>query len=78
MMPETATFALKILRKTHYKVKDPCHICGKFVGRHIQNAILDIRLRRDIPVFFHNLRRYDSHLIMQEIADNLSRIQFGY
>ena len=51
-----------------YKVKDHCHICGKFRGAAHSKCNIGFRLRRDIPIFFHNLRRYDSHLIMQEIA----------
>ena len=51
-----------------YKVIDHCHVCGKFRGAAHSKCNIGYRLRRDIPVFFHNLRRYDSHLIMPQIS----------
>ena len=49
------------------KVRDHCHISGKFRGAaHFSfNAIL--KITEKVPVIFHNLRGYDGHLIMKEI-----------
>ena len=45
------------------KIRDHCHITGKFrVAAHFScNA--NFKLSRKVPVIFHNLRGYDSHLI---------------
>ena len=50
------------------KVRDHCHICGKYRGAAHQKCNSGYRLRKDIPIFFHNLRKYDLHLIMQKLA----------
>ena len=52
------------------RVRDHCHITGKYRGSAHQECNLQLRLNPDklkIPVIFHNLRGYDSHFIMQEI-----------
>ena len=52
-----------------FKVRDHCHINGRYRGsaqkyqRHI-----DIKLDQKIPIVFHNLNKYDSHLIIQELG----------
>lgn len=53
------------------KVRDHCHITGKYRGSEHQECNLQLRLNPEevkIPVIFHNLRGYDSHFIMQEIG----------
>jgi hypothetical protein len=50
------------------KVRDHCHKCGKFRGTAHPECNLKLRQNRSLTVFFHNLRRYDGHLIMQEIG----------
>jgi hypothetical protein len=50
------------------KVRDHCHITGKYRGAAHQSCNLNLRLTKKIPVVFHNLRGYDSHLIMEEIG----------
>ena len=53
------------------KVRDHCHITGKYRGSAHQECNLKLRLNPEeikIPVIFHNLRGYDSHFIMQEIG----------
>jgi hypothetical protein len=52
----------------HEVVRDHCHITGKFRGAAHVSCNLNYRLRERIPVFFHNLRGYDSHLIMEAIG----------
>ena len=49
------------------RVRDHCHITGKFRGSVHQECNLKLRIKpEDIktPVIFHNLRGYDSHFIM--------------
>ena len=51
------------------RVRDHCHITGKYRGSAHQECNLQLRLNPEevkIPVIFHNLRGYDSHFIMQE------------
>ena len=49
------------------KVRDHCHITGKYRGPAHWSCNINLKLSRKIPVIFHNLRGYDSHLIIQEI-----------
>ena len=53
------------------RVRDHCHITGKFRGSAHQDCNLKLQIKPDnikIPVIFHNLRGYDSHFIMQQIG----------
>ena len=53
------------------RVRDHCHITGKYRGLAHQECNLKLRINPEeikIPVIFHNLRGYDSHFIMQEIG----------
>jgi hypothetical protein len=50
------------------KAKDHCHLCGKYRGAAHLKCNIGFRLTRDVTVLFHNLRRYDGHLIMQEMG----------
>ena len=54
------------------RVRDHCHITGKFRGSAHQDCNLKLRIKPDnikIPVILHNLRGYDSHFIMQQIGE---------
>ena len=53
------------------RVRDHCHITGKYRGSAHQECNLKLRIKPEeikIPVIFHNLKGYDSHFIMQEIG----------
>ena len=53
------------------RVRDHCHITGKFRGSAHQDCNLKLQIEPEtikIPVIFHNLRGYDSHFIMQQIG----------
>ena len=52
-------------------VRDHCHITGKYRGAALSACNLKLRLNPKttvVPVVFHNLRGYDSHLLMQAIS----------
>ena len=51
------------------KVRDHCHVTGKYRGAAHNKCNLNHKLTWKIPVVFHNLKGYDSHLIMQEIGN---------
>ena len=58
-------------------VRDHCHITGKYRGAAHSACNLKLRLSpktTTIPVVFHNLRGYDSHLLMQAISKVEGRI----
>ena len=61
------------------RVRDHCHITGEFRGSAHQDCNLKLQINPEkikIPVFFHNLRGYDSHFIMQQIGDIAKK--YGY
>ena len=49
------------------KVKDHCHLTGKFRVAAPKSCNLNFKLTKKVPVMFHNLRGYDSHLIFCEL-----------
>ena len=49
------------------KITDHCNITGKYRGSAHRDCNINVKLDYQIPVVFHNLKHYDSHLIMQEI-----------
>ena len=53
----------KIINDDNEKVRDHCHITSKFRGAAHQSCNLNFQLTKRISVVFHNLKRYDSHLI---------------
>ena len=53
---------------TDVKVRDHCHITGKYRGSAHRDCNIIVKLNQKIPVVFHNLKNYDSHLIMQELG----------
>ena len=50
------------------KVSDHCHITKKYRGSAQRDCNVNIKLNHKISVVFHNLKNYDSHLIMQELG----------
>ncbi|CAB4007494.1 Gastrula zinc finger [Paramuricea clavata] len=50
------------------RVRDHDHVTGAYRGAAHNICNLKYRITWKVPVVFHNLRGYDSHLIMQEIG----------
>ena len=50
------------------KVRDHCHITGKYRVSTHRDCNINIKLNHKIPVLFHNLKKYDSHLIVQKLG----------
>ena len=57
----------KFFDNNEEKVRDHCHVTGKFRGVAHWNCKLSFQLTKKAPVIFHNLRGYDSHLIFNEL-----------
>ena len=49
-----------------YKVRDHCHITRKYRGAAHWRCNINLKLTKKIPVIYHNLRGYDSHLIIKK------------
>ena len=55
-------------------VADHCHLMGIFRGPAHNSCNLNLQINRSkykVPIFFHNLKGYDSHFIFQELDKNI-------
>ena len=62
------------------KVRDHCHITGKFRGTAHFRCNASFKITKKVPVIFHNLKGYDGHLIMKELSNfyvNIEVIPYG-
>ena len=50
------------------KVRDHDHVTGKYKGSAHWSCDINLKLTTKVPAIFHNLKGYDSHLIMQGIG----------
>ena len=50
------------------KVRDHDHITGKYRGSVHWSCNINFKWTKKVPVIFHNLKGYNSYLIMQEIS----------
>ena len=57
----------KLIDDDDEKVRDHCHVTGKFRGAAHWSCNINLQLTKKVPVIFHNLRGYDSHLIFNEL-----------
>ena len=60
-------FAKKSINNDEEKVRDHCHVTGKFRGAAHRKCNANLQLTKKVPVIFHNLRGYNSHLIFNEL-----------
>ena len=56
------------------KVRDHCHIFGNFRGSSHWNCNIDLKISKKLPVIFHNLKGYDSHLIFKQLSKFIVKI----
>ena len=52
------------------KVRDHCHYTGRYRGPACNSCNLKYRKLKFIPVFFHNLSGYDSHLFIKKLGSS--------
>ena len=57
----------KLIYNDDEKVRDRCHITGKFRGATHWSCKINLHLTKNVSVIFHNLRGFDSHLIFCEL-----------
>ena len=50
------------------RVRDHCHFTGRYRGAAHNNCNLQNKVPNNIPVFFHNLAGYDSHLFIKKLG----------
>ena len=58
----------KLFEGKNPKVRDHCHYTGKYRGPAHSFCNLRYRILSYIPVIFHNLSGYDSHLFIRELG----------
>ena len=58
---------IKLINNDEEKVRNHCHIAGKFRGAAHRNCNPNLQLTKKVPVIFHNLKGYDNHLIFNEL-----------
>ena len=49
------------------KLRDNCHVTGRFRGATHNKCNINLRLPKKLPIIFHNLQGYDGHLIFKEL-----------
>ena len=57
----------KFINNNEKKVRDHCHVTGKFRGAARRKCNSNLKLTKNVLVIFHNLIGYDSHLIFNEL-----------
>ena len=57
------------------KVKDHCHLTGRYRGATHNQCNLAFKLPKFYPVLFHNLSGYDSHLFIKDLAETPGEIK---
>ena len=50
------------------KVRDHGHISGKYRGAAHWSCNVNFKITKKVPVIFHNLKGYDSHVIFKELS----------
>lgn len=54
------------------KVRDHCHLTGKFRGSAHSKCNIQYQVRNIFPIFFHNLKGFDSHFIIKNLDKQLA------
>jgi len=60
----------KDFSKEDEKVRDHCHLSGKFRGAAHNSCNISYQVPKFFPIVFHNLSGYDSHLFIKKLRGN--------
>ena len=63
----TSWICEKLIDNDGERVRDHCHVTGKFRAAAHWSCNINPHLTKKVPVIFHNLRGYDSPLIFREL-----------
>ena len=55
----------KLLDVADNKVRNHCHVIGKYRGAAHWSCNVNFKMTEKVPVIFHNLKGCDSHLILK-------------
>ena len=66
-LSNTCWICEKPIDNDNEKVRDHCHLTGKFRGAAHWSCNINLQLNKNVPVIFQDLRGYDSHLIFCEL-----------
>ena len=58
----------KLIKIDDNKVRDHCHITGKYRGSCHWKCDINLKASKKLVVILHNLKGYDSHLIFKELS----------
>jgi hypothetical protein len=61
-------------KTSNYRVRDHCHVTGNYRGAAHNDCNINFKYKSKIPIMIHNLRGYDSHLILKHYGDQSSKI----
>ena len=74
----TCRICEKLIDNDDKKVRDHCHVTGKFRGSAHWICNINLQLTKKVPIIFHNLRGYDSQLIFCELNKFDVKIPNGF
>ena len=57
----------KKIIKNNDKVRDQCHITGKYTGSTHRECNSKLKIPKNLPIIFNNLEGSDGHLIFREL-----------
>ena len=66
-LSNTCWICEKPIDNDNEKVRDHCHLTGKFRGAAHWSCNINLQLNKNVPVIFQDLKGYDSHLIFCEL-----------
>ena len=66
-LSNTCWICEKLIDDDNEKLRAHCHVTGKFRGTDHWSCNMDFQLTKKVFVIFHNLRGYDSPLILMSL-----------
>jgi hypothetical protein len=63
--------------ETNATVRDHCHYSGQFLGAAHSLCNIVRRQKSHIPLFAHNMSKYDSHFVLKNLTEELDIVELG-